>query len=384
VFVWQSVLERAKVELAEGSVQNQAKTTEQFIAELQAMRQQCVELQGLASKLRESEAKLVHLASFPEQNPNLVIETDLAGHVTYLNPVAQSCFPNLWEEGFAHPMLVDLDAISARFQEGKDAYVARELDLGSAVYEQKICFTPGDAFTRIRIFAHDVTARKQAEKAIQGLAKRVVYAQEEERQRISRELHDEAGQALTALKISLQLMQADLPRDVEALRQNFEEAVGLVDTTRERIRLLAHGLRPPALDTVGLNLTLEDFCRHFAHRTSLTIDYHGMSLPDLPDAVNICLYRFLQEALTNVARHAQATQVAVQLQSDTHTVCLSVVDNGCGFVTEPWTAAGRQAVGLGLVGMQERLALLGGWLHIESVPGHTTRLVASVPVEKRV
>lgn len=363
-------------------MQDQAKTTEQCIAELQVMRQQLVELQGLASKFRESEAKLAHLASFPEQNPNLVIETDLAGHVTYLNPVAQSRFPNLWEEGFAHPILVDLDAISATFQAGKDAYVAREIDLGSAVYEQKICLTPGDAFTRIRIFAHDITARKQAEKAIQELAKRIVYAQEEERQRISRELHDEAGQALTALKISLQLMQADLPRDAEALRQNFGEAVGLIDTTRERIRLLAHGLRPPALDTVGLNLTLEDFCRHFAHRTSLAIAYHGMHLPDLPEAVNICLYRFLQEALTNVAKHAQATQVEVQLQSDTHTVCLSVADNGCGFATGPRMVAAGQAVGLGLVGMQERLALLGGWLHIESVPGHNTRLVASVPVEK--
>jgi signal transduction histidine kinase len=157
-----------------------------------------------------------------------------------------------------------------------------------------------------------------------------------------------------------------------------------VDATRERIRLLAHDLRPPALDTVGLNLTLEDFCHHFSRRTSLAIAYHGVSLPGLPDAVNICLYRFLQEALTNVARHAQATQVEVRLQAESHTVCLAVTDNGRGFASGPRLAPARQGMGLGLVGMQERIAMLGGWLDIESVPGQHTRLAAFVPMEKGV
>jgi signal transduction histidine kinase len=118
-------------------------------------------------------------------------------------------------------------------------------------------------------------AAKRAEEGIQQLAKQVVFAQEEERHRVSRELHDEAGQALTALKLGLTLIQNELPAEAEALRRKLTEAVALADVTTDRIRLLAHGLRPPALDTVGLNLTLEAFCRDFAKRTQMRIQYEG-------------------------------------------------------------------------------------------------------------
>jgi len=209
------------------------------------------------------------------------------------------------------------------------------------------------------------------------LTQQVVSAQEEERQRLSRELHDEAGQALTALKISLELIQSDLPEEAGSLRHRLSEAVALTETTTEQIRLLAHDLRPPALDTVGLNYTLEGLCRDFAERTQLSVDYVGAELPALPEAANICLYRFLQEALTNVAKHAQASQVRVGLHCDAETVSLSVEDDGKGFDEQSGMSAG-----IGLLGMRERIELLGGKLDIESRSGQGTRLVARIPLQK--
>ncbi len=211
------------------------------------------------------------------------------------------------------------------------------------------------------------------------LTQRIVSAQEEERRRLSRELHDEAGQALTALKISLELIQADLPVEDGSLRQRIGEALALTYATMERIRLLAQDLRPPALDTVGLNPTLEGFCQDFARRTQLSIDYVGSGLLVLPDTVNICLYRFLQEALTNVAKHTNANHVRVTLRYAGEMVTLSVEDDGQGFDKCAAMSVSSQNTGVGLLGMQERLDVLGGWLEIESQPGQGTRLVAHVP-----
>ncbi len=211
------------------------------------------------------------------------------------------------------------------------------------------------------------------------LAQQVLMAQEVERRRLSRELHDEAGQALTALKISLGLVQEDLLANFNALQQRMNEAVTLTGATMEQIRVLAQYLRPPALDAVGLNATLEGLCQDFARRTHLAIDYTGVELPPLPDAINICLYRFLQEALTNVAKHAHANQVRVALGYDAGKVSLSVEDDGQGFDKQAWTSTSSQNRGIGLLGMEERLALLGGRLEIESRPGQGTHLVAEVP-----
>jgi signal transduction histidine kinase len=343
--------------------------------------QRITELEALETEHRATEAKLAWLATFPEQNPNLVIETDVTGRVTYLNPVAQTQFPELWTEGFAHPLLKDLRPLVAAFESGNHPYVAREIDSGDAVYEQKICYTRQGDLVRVRVYASDITRRKRAEEGIQELAKQVVFAQEEERHRVSRELHDEAGQALTALKLGLTLIQNELPAEAEALRRKLTEAVALADVTTDRIRLLAHGLRPPALDTVGLNLTLEAFCRDFAKRTQMRIQYEGAEVGELSGAVNICLYRVLQEALTNVARHAGASQVQVRLLRNATRMSLIVADNGRGLRRDVRRSVHNRPEGIGLLGMRERLEMLGGRLEVESESGRGTRLIAHLPVE---
>ena len=215
---------------------------------------------------------------------------------------------------------------------------------------------------------------------LRHVTRQIVSAQEEERYRIARELHDGAGQSLTALKISLELVQADLPPELLSLHQSLQEAISLVGETEQQVRLVVHGLRPPALDMLGLNLALEDLCYEFARRTKLVVDYTGADAPVLPGAITINLYRLLQEALTNVAKHAQASHVWVTLHCDSDTVTLSVEDDGRGF--DAGSNMFGQPGGVGLLGMRERLELLGGSLEIEAQPGRGTRLMAQVPWEE--
>ncbi len=122
-------------------MKERTKTKVQLLEELESLRQQVARLEALAAEYRAAEAKLARLATFPKQNPNMVIETDVSGRVTYINPVAQIRFPELWHDGFSHPLLVDLRSIIGTFENGNQSYIAREIDLGDAAYEQKICYS---------------------------------------------------------------------------------------------------------------------------------------------------------------------------------------------------------------------------------------------------
>jgi signal transduction histidine kinase len=158
------------------------------------------------------------------------------------------------------------------------------------------------------------------------------------------------------------------------------ELIDLADKTMQQIRMLAQDLRPPVLDTFGLNASLEGFCEEFARRANLVIHYEGVDLPSLSGTADISFYRFLQEALNNIAKHAEADETWVRLQNTMKTVCLTIKDNGRGFHVENELAKER-AGGLGLLGMQERFELLGGRVEIFSTPGEGTEIAASMPIE---
>jgi signal transduction histidine kinase len=143
--------------------------------------------------------------------------------------------------------------------------------------------------------------------------------------------------------------------------------------------LLAHGLRPPALDTIGLNLTMEALFRDFAERTQLLIQYTGCDVGEISDAMNICLYRVLQEALTNIVKHAAARRVDASLTCADGNVKLIVIDDGRGFAANAQHLH-DQLPGIGLLGMRERLELLGGGLDMDSTPGQGLRLTATLPL----
>jgi len=214
-----------------------------------------------------------------------------------------------------------------------------------------------------------------SQEQLRKLTHKIVNAQEEERRRVSRELHDEAGQALITLKYGLDSVISELPNDVEPIHQRLSDSMKLIDQTMEHIRSLSHSLRPPVFDILGINLSLKDYCREFSERTKIPVQYHGEDIPGLPDAVGISLYRFVQEAFTNIFKHAHASQVRVGLRYRKDMIVLSVADNGSG-MSGDWPS---RLTGIGLLGLEERLNLLGGSLKIHSKPGQGTRITAYVP-----
>lgn len=344
--------------------------------ELGRLQREVAELRALVGEDAITLARLRALASFPDENPNPVIEMTLTGETTYLNPAAEAQFPDLKTQGGDHPLMRDLPfPFMAEFGEPR-FLIVREIAVGDSFYDQKVCYVDETDCNHVRIYVHDITRRKRAEEANRTLAKQLLDAHEAERQRVSRELHDEAGQALTALQLSLELIRKVLPGDAVAARSNLSDAIELAASTREQIRLLALGLRPPALDTVGLNLTLASICEDFSKRTHLPIEYKGKDVSELPDAVSICLYRTLQEALTNVAKHADASSVLVSLRCDTDSVQLFVEDDGRGIGEGELPGHSH---GIGLLGMRERLELLGGALTVDRGSLGGLRLVAELP-----
>ena len=211
---------------------------------------------------------------------------------------------------------------------------------------------------------------------IRQMAERVLAAQEAEGQRISRELHDDLGQELTTHLLTLRNLQDDLSIPREIL---FERLQSLHDQTYEifvKIRRLARDLRPPVLDTLGLKVAMQTYCTEYTRRMHVPILFEAdPSLPVLPDVYNITIYRVLQEALTNIIKHAQASQVWVDLSMEDDAVHLTVQDNGVGINEEK-----PPSNGIGLAGLRERITIAGGKLNINSTPERGTILSAQFPL----
>ena len=271
---------------------------------------------------------------------------------------------------------------------GTVSCVSRELEVFSDEDARLITILASQAAMAIentQLFDSQRRARAVAElqrERLRELAQQIVTTQEEERLRISRELHDEAGQALTSLKISLDLIRVGLPPEQEALRARLASVASLADETMETLRTLAHDLRPPGLDAFGLNVALEGLCYDFGSRTELTVVYRGLELPELPTTEALSIYRLVQEALTNIAKHAAASHVEVTVRREDVQLYVEVADNGQGFIQDMDTDTNqpRRRGGIGLVSMRERAELLGGTLEIDTSPGKGTRLTARIPL----
>lgn len=228
--------------------------------------------------------------------------------------------------------------------------------------------------------ARDVTERRRAQEALEQFSRRLISAQEEERQRIARELHDEIGQALTAVRLNLKALQSSC-RTPESLPY-IEENINVVDEAVRLVSDLSFDLRPSLLDDLGLVAAVQWYVAQCGRRSGLKTDLRCDSLPlerRLPRSVETAAFRILQEALTNILRHAQATHVAVKLQLVDGRLILTVSDDGIGF--EHALGQKMPASTLGLRGMQERAVALNGRLDIESTISGGTRIRASLPFE---
>jgi signal transduction histidine kinase len=213
---------------------------------------------------------------------------------------------------------------------------------------------------------------------LRQMSSQVLTAQEEERKRIARELHDDTAQALTSVLVRLRLLERSL--EDERLRRGLTELRDLTGATLEGVRRLAIDLRPPMLDDLGLEAALQSLVQDFSQRWLIRATFTSSRFGRLPAEVELVLFRIVQEALSNVARHANASQVLVRLTRRGRTLRLLVEDDGCGFDVEA-TKHSRES-GLGLFGMEERLALVGGALRVESTVGGGTRVSAEVPLPR--
>ncbi len=214
---------------------------------------------------------------------------------------------------------------------------------------------------------------------VQRLSSQAISAQEEERKRVARELHDETAQSLTSLLVRLRI--AEKAGSVEEIRAAIAEVRELTSRTLEEVRKLALELRPSALDDLGLVPALQWYTKQYAERHGVTVDFRSVGLAErLPSDVELVLYRVVQEALTNVAKHARARHVTVLLERQGSAIRATVEDDGRGFDVHAMLQSRER--GLGLFGMQERLALIGGHFHVESAPGRGTRIDVEAPLDK--
>ena len=223
----------------------------------------------------------------------------------------------------------------------------------------------------------DITERRYADEAVRSLLKEVLTAQEVERRRIARELHDETAQALTSLLIGLRAIE-----ESQDLRHALDGTIalrGLVSAALEGVKHISRGLRPSVLDDLGLQEALERLGMEVSrtHGFVVDVDATGPRLPRLPESLETALYRVVQEALTNASKHASPRAVSVLIHRTPSEVRLVIEDDGKGFDTSEPVSEGQ----FGLAGIRERAHLVGGAVTVESSPGHGTTICVSIPLQ---
>jgi signal transduction histidine kinase len=222
-------------------------------------------------------------------------------------------------------------------------------------------------------------AEQQNRRDLQRLSARLVHAQEEERRSLARELHDAVGQALTAIKMEMGVAMRGIDTDARA-RAALEAARATAEQTLQSVRDLSQLLHPSTLDDFGLPEALRAHLRSFSTRSGIRAQLLHERMDDrLPQDVEVCVYRIVQEALTNVARHSGASTCTVSLAQRDGFLHLAIEDDGCGVAgATPRAADARR--GLGLIGMRERAQALSGTFGIESRADGGTRVVVKLPV----
>jgi PAS domain S-box-containing protein len=220
----------------------------------------------------------------------------------------------------------------------------------------------------------------QREKELEILAGARVQAQEEERRRIAREIHDGLGQLLTAIKFNLEILEDTIATGGDE-HKRIDDMKNMLDSVMKEAREISYNLMPSVLDDFGLAPALQLLCEQFSQRRNIkvTFEAHGLSQRLFPE-LEICLYRIVQEGLNNAAKHANPTYVSVELVRHGKGVGLTIEDNGAGMAQILRFIRATEKGGMGLVGMKERVASFNGTLDIESTPGHGTSISIEIPL----
>lgn len=224
----------------------------------------------------------------------------------------------------------------------------------------------------------DITERKQAEEALAGMTRKLIEAQEQERARIGRDLHDDINQKLALLAIEIEQLREHTPEAAAKTRTGLTKIKDRIRALGADVQSLSHQLHSPQLQILGVVVAIRGFCREFAEHQNVTVNFTHDNIPKaLSHEVSLCLFRVLQEALHNAAKHSKARHYEVSLDRSASEIHLTVSDSGTGFNPEAAMSGG----GLGLVSMRERVRLINGAIAIDSSPQHGTSIRVRVPIE---
>ena len=348
---------------------------------------------------KRTEAELTKLASIVETSNDPIISKDLNGIIRSWNKGAEMTFGYTADEaiGQSVTMLMPPDRVDeepgilARIRRGekidhyetvrrhKDGHLL-EISLNvSPVYDSHGVIVGASKIVR------DITEHKRIDKAVREreTARAILDAQESERARIARDLHDHLGQQMTALRLRLETLLARC--DDDRTRSEIEELRRAALKIDREIGFLAWEMRPTELDVLGLEGALMSFIQEWSAQYSIEVEFHSNVDPSLaqnnplPPNVELNLYRILQESLNNIMKHAHAQRVDVLVHRRTGEISLVIEDDGVGF--EQGNGSRAASGGLGLTGMRERAALLGGALEIESRKGRGTTILVRMPID---
>jgi signal transduction histidine kinase len=220
---------------------------------------------------------------------------------------------------------------------------------------------------------------QQKEQALQGLLRKTLTVQEEERRRLSRELHDETSQVLSALIMNIDLLESQAPVD-EASRSRIAAVKSLAEEAARNLDRMLFELRPALLDELGLMPALRWYVAQMSDLWGFPVSFEGAKVGRLPDHIELAAFRIVQEAVSNCARHARPTQVDVRVAAHDGRLRLEIDDDGVGFDVVEVAARARTGEAVGLEGMRERAEIAGGTFRVDSVPGRGTRVVAEIPL----
>jgi PAS domain S-box-containing protein len=340
---------------------------------------------------RQVELRTQEISGILKYTPAVVYFKDLAGRYLLVNSRYEELFDVCNEDvrGRTDAEIFS-DAVAHQFRHGDREVLEKQLSLQREVRIPQndgihtyltVKFPVYGASGLIRGvcgIATDITIVKKAQDQLRRLSGSIMANQEKERTAIARELHDELGQVLTALRMDAVWLQERMQGPDAKAAERALTMCRLIDKTIQEVRSIAYRLRPGVLDDLGLVDALEVYTSDFERRTGITCLFDHSDVPEINDTVATAAYRIAQEALTNVARHAEAGHVEVRLHVDRRYMTLAVLDDGCGFnVAE----LGETDV-LGLAGMRERAALAGGELDIHSERQQGTRVIFKVQLQE--
>jgi hypothetical protein len=356
-------------------------------------------LRASLQRVKESEARL---ASIIRSAMEAIITVDGEQRVVLFNPMAETLFAWSAEQAIGRPLA---DFIPERFRSVHEEHVRRfgvtgvsdrqmgrqralyamRRDGGEFPIEASISQTTDGGIKLYTVMLRDITERVRAEVALrrsreelQQLSDSILSTREEEKRRIARELHDDLGQRLSALKMDVAMLGADLAegRPMDSLLGEIAGMNKVIDDTVASVRRIASDLRPALLDELGMLPAIEWLASDFTSRYGLDVSVDGEDA-DVPEQTAIAVFRIVQEALSNAIRHAHATTVRIQLNQTSSELELRVQDNGIGWDKKLSGSGPRKS--LGLLGIRERARLLGGIVTIESEPGKGFLLIVTIP-----